>query len=221
MDKRIIIPAGKLAADDAALKAKREALKQKLMSGDKITLKGDGNVTGTSNAKDSTISIPKGKLASQWYETNPTLFEAEKAAMAQCFPDFELGKLDDGRLYWLGKLSPGVYETKYGVKKDYHVMAVYQNNHPNQQMGSSVYVYLVQPDVEDIIRECGFQPSHLLRDTAGEVYLCTTESGYVKTGTTVTTAASVLAWAVKWLLAYELVLTGDLSKEKFNEHHGI
>lgn len=217
----ISIPQGKLAADDEALKAKRAALKMKLMGGEKITLKGDGNVTGTSSAQDATISIPKGKLAAQWYESNPTLLEAEKAAMAKCFPNFELGKLDDGRLYWMGELAPGVYETKFGRKKSYYVMAVYQNNHPNQQMGSSVYVYLVQPDVEDIVRECGFRPSHLLRDTAGEVYLCTTEAGFVQTGNTVTTAASVLAWAVKWLLAYELVLTGDLPKEKFNEHHGI
>lgn len=141
-DSSISIPKGKLA-DDAALKAKREALKKKLMGGEKITLKGDGNVTGTSGAQDATISIPKGKLAAQWYESNPTLLEAEKAAMAKCFPNFELGKLDDGRLYWMGELAPGVYETKFGRKKSYYVMAVYQNNHPNQQMGSSVYVYLV------------------------------------------------------------------------------
>lgn len=221
MNHKIIIPQGRMAADDAALAAKRAALKAKLMGGEKITLKGDGNVTDTSNAQESTISIPKGKLAMQWYEANPMLLEAERAAMAQCFPGFTLDILDDGRLYWIGQLSPGVYETKFGVKKSYHVMAVYQNNHPNQQMGSSVYVYLVQPDVEDIVRECGFWPSHLLRDNADQVYLCTTEAGFVQTGNTVTTAASVLAWAVKWLLAYELVLTGDLPREKFNEHHGI
>lgn len=84
-DSTISIPKGKLAADDAALKAKREALKKKLMGGEKITLKGDGNVTGTSTAQDATISIPKGKLAAQWYESNPTLLEAEKAAMKNVF----------------------------------------------------------------------------------------------------------------------------------------
>jgi len=220
-DSSISIPKGKLAADDAALAAKRAALKAKLLSGDKISLKPGTGDAVQGGGSDSSISIPKGKLAAQWYQTNPTLLEAEKAAMAQCFPGFTLDKLDDGRLYWIGELAPGVYETKFGRKKSYHVMAVYQNNHPNQQMGSSVYVYLVQPDVEDIVRECGFHPSHLLRDTAGEVYLCTTEAGFVQTGNTVTTAASVLLWAAKWLLAYELVLTGDLPKEKFNEHHGI
>lgn len=216
----ICIPKGKLA-DDAALRAKRAALKKKLLEGGKITLKGDGNVTASGYSDSSTICIPKGKLASQWYENNPVLLEAEKTAMAKYFPEFELGMLDDGRLYWAGELSPGVYETKFGRKKSYYVMAVYQNNHPEATMGSSVYVYLVQPDVNDIIHECGFRPYHLLSDSAGECYLCTTEAGFVQTGSTVTTAASVLAWAVKWLLAYELVLTGDLPKEKFNQHHGI
>ena len=178
-------------------------------------------MTGTSDSKDSTITIPKGKLAAKWYEDNPSLLEVEKVAMAQCFPDFELGKLDDGRLYWIGELSPGVYETKFNRRKSYHVMAVYQNNHPNQQMGSSVCVYLVQPDINDLIRECGFRPSHLIRDSVGEVYLCTAEADDVKVGQTITTAASVLAWAVKWLLSYELVLTGDISVEKFNQHHGL
>lgn len=220
-DSTISIPRGKLAFSDTTLKAKREAIKRRLLEGGKITLQQDGGVTDGSSSSDSTISIPRGKLASQWYETNPMLLEAEKAAMAKCFPHFTLGRLEDGRLYWIGELTPGVYETKFGTRKSYYVMAVYQNNHPQQMMGSSVYVYLIKPDVDDIVRECGFRPSHLLHDTAGAAYLCTTEAGYVQTGSTVTTAASVLAWAVKWLLAYELVLTGDLSKEKFLEHRGI
>ena len=88
-------------------------------------------------------------------------------------------------------------------------------------MGSSVFVYPLLPDVQDLIDFCGFRPSHLLVDSAGQNYLCTAESSDVKAGKTITTAASVLAWAVKWLTAYELVLTGDLSKEDFNRHHGI
>ena len=220
-DSTISIPKGKLAADDAVLKAKREALKKKLLEGGKITLKQDGGVTDGSSAEDSTISIPKGKLAAQWYETNPTLLEAEKAAMRKCFPHFTLDKLDDGRLYWLGDLTPGIYETKFGVRKTYTVMAVYNNNHPEQVMGSSVRIYPVLPDVDDLINQAGFRPYHLLRDSSDNLYLCTAEAGDVATGTTITTAASVIAWAVKWLMSYELVLTGDLSKDKFNEHHGI
>jgi hypothetical protein len=219
-DSSISIPKGKLA-NDAVLKAKREALKKKLLEGGKITLAPDGKVTDQNSSQNSSISIPKGKLASQWYETNPMLLEAEKAAMAKCFPHFTLDKLDDGRLYWIGDLTPGIYETKFGHRMTYTVMAVYLNNHPAQVMGSSVRIYPVLPDVNDLIEKAGFRPFHLLRDSSDNLYLCTNEAGNVSTGNTITTAASVLAWAVKWLMSYELVLTGDLAKEKFNEHGGI
>ena len=218
---QIIIPTGRMA-DDAALAAKRAELKRKLLEGGKITLKKNGGATGGSG-ESSSISIPGGKLAAQWYERDPELLEMERAAMARAFNGFELTKLDDGRLCWIGDVTPGVYETKYGIqnRKTYTLMAVYQNNHPNQQMGSSVFVYPLLPDVQDLIDFCGFRPSHLLVDSAGQNYLCTAESTDIKVGKTVTTAASVLAWAIKWLTAYELVLTGDLAKEDFNRHHGI
>ena len=220
-DSTISIPKGKLAEDDAVLKAKREALKKKLLEGGKITLKKDGSVTDD-NGEDSTISIPKGKLAAtQWYERDPGLLEMEKVAMSKAFPGFTLDKLDDGRLYWIGTLTPGIYETKFGQRFDYSVMAVYNNNHPQQIMGSSVRVYPVLPDVDELIRRCGFRPYHLLRDSSNNLYLCTNEAGTMSTGMTVTSAASVLGWAVKWLCAYELVLTGDLSKDVFNCHGAI
>ena len=220
-DSTISIPKGKLAADDdAILKAKREELKKKLLEGGKITLRKDGSVTND-QGDDTTISIPKGKLAAQWYDNDPALLEAEKAAMHKCFPGFTLDKLEDGRLYWMGELTPGIYETKFHKKMTYTVMAVYNNNHPQQVMGSSVRIYPLLPDVNDLINMCGFRPYHLLRDSNDNLYLCTNEAGNVVTGSTTTSAASVLAWAVKWLMSFELVITGDLSKEKFNAHGGV
>ena len=219
----ICIPRGKLA-DDAALAAKRAELRRKLLQGGKITLKKDGGVTGN-NGGDSSICIPRGKLASQWYENDPELLEMERVAMSRAFNDFELDILDDGRLYWLGTVTPGIYETKFGVSRSYTLMAVYQQNHPHQQMGSSVYVYPLLPDVdelcEELKRETGQYPSHILRDANDNRYLCTAEPCDVKADTTITTAASVIGWAVKWLMSFELVLTGDLPVDKFNEHHGI
>lgn len=220
-DSTISIPKGKLAEDDAALKAKREALKKKLLEGKTITLKNNGSVTDEQGT-DSTISIPKGKLAAnQWYERDPELLEMEKIAMARAFPHFKLDKLDDGRLYWIGELTPGIYETKFNERLTYTVMAVYNNNHPQQVMGSSVRVYPVLPDVDDLINKCGFRPYHLLRDSNENLYLCTNEAGDIQVGNTSTSAASVLAWAVRWLMSYELVLTGDLSKEDFCTHGRI
>lgn len=214
--KGISIPAGKLANDDDALKAKREELKKKLLEGKKIPISPTGSVTnGADEGKG--ISIPAGKLAlRQWYEKDPGLLTAEKAAMAHAFPYFQLDQLDDGRLAWTGDLNIGVMGDT-----SWNIMAVYNNNHPQQVMGSSVRVYLVDPDINELIEGLGWQPTHLLRDSNNHLYLCTAEAGNVKAGKEVTSAASVIAWAVKWLMAFELVWTGDLSKEKFNEHGGI
>lgn len=219
----ISIPSGKLA-DDAEAARKRAEIKKRLLEGKTIALKKDGGATGGSG-ENSSISIPSGKLATQWYENDPELLEMEKAAMARSFNGFELGKLDDGRLYWMGTVCPGIYETKFGEKREYTLMAVYQQNHPQQRMGSSVFVYPLLPDAEELMEElhrrAGAYPSHILRDTNNNRYLCTAESTDVRVGNTISTAASVIGWAVKWLMAFELVLTGDLPVSKFNEHHGI
>ncbi len=209
----------KLAAgDDASLKAKREELKRKLLNGESVGVGKKGSVIGK-DGEMSTIKIdPKIKLASQWYETDPELLEIEKVAMQRAFNGFQLGRLDDGRLYWYGNIEPGIYETKFHEKRVYTIMAVYQNNHPHQEMGSSVHVYPVSPDIDEIKRECGFRPYHLLVDSAEQEYLCTNGSDNVKTGRTTTSAATVIAWAVRWFMSYELVLTGELTREQFCTH---
>ena len=218
VSKISIDPEVKLASDDAALKAKREELKRKLLEGGKIVVGKGGDVTGKPG-EVSKISIdPKVKLALHWYEREPDLLAMEKTVVESCFNGFQLDKLDDGRLYWYGQLEPGIYETKFHRKRVYTVMAVYQNNHPNQEMGSSIHVYPVDPDISEIIEECGFRPYHLLTDSAGQNYLCTNGADNVKVGSVVTTAATVLSWAVRWFMSYELVLTGELTKEQFCQH---
>lgn len=208
----IVIPKGKLAAEDDILKKKREELKKKLLEGKKVTIAPDGNVTKGDDS--SSIVIPKGKLAvTQWYEKDPGLLMAEKAAMNRAFPGFTLDKLDDGRLAWVGSLNIGILGDNV-----WHIMAVYNNNHPQQVMGSSVRVYLIQPDIDELIAGLGWRPLHLLMDSNNQLYLCTAEAGNIKTGKETTSAASVIAWAVKWLMSFELVLTGDLTQEQFNTH---
>ena len=208
----IVIPKGKLASDDAALKAKREALRDALIKGKKITIASDGDVTKGNDS--SSIVIPKGKLAvTQWYEKDPGLLMAEKAAMNRYFPGFTLDKLDDGRLAWVGKLKIGILGGN-----EWYIMAVYNNNHPYQVMGSSVRVYLIEPNIDDLINALGWRPLHLLLDSNNQLYLCTAEAGNIKTGKENTSAAGVIAWAVKWLMSFELVLSGELTKEQFNTH---
>lgn len=221
MNQQINIPAGRFAGEDAAARKLKELrdIKERLRTGKTVNVAPGGRAVGVDG--EVTVAVGKGKLAAQWYESNPTLLTMEKLAMARNFPQFKLEKLDDGRICWIGTLEPGIYESKFGRKMEYCVMAVYDNNHPHQQMGSSVRVYPVMPDVDELIEIAGFQPYHLLLDDVGNRYLCTNEADDQKIGRTTTTAASVLGWAVKWLIAFELVLTGDLPREEFNRHGGI
>lgn len=218
MTDTLHIPAGRFAGEDAAAKKRRE-LQERLRHGKPVRVGQNGNAM--SKDDEATIQVAQGKLAAQWYNQNPTLLTMEKIAMQRTFPQFKLDQLEDGRLCWVGMLEPGIYESKYGEKRQYHVMAVYDNNHPNQKMGSSVKVYPVLPDVDELIASCGFNPSHLLRDDVGNLYLCTNDADDQKVGVTTTTAASVLGWASKWFIAFELVLTGDLPLAEFNRHGGI
>ena len=138
--------------------------------------------------------------------------------MRRDFPQFSLIKLDDGRLAWVGDVNLGVQDDSWS----WRLMAVYQPNHPVQQMGSSVYVYLVEPSIDYLIEQLDWRPHHLLRDSNNRNYLCTTEASYVKASSTqVTSANTVLRWAIKWLLCFELVLTGDMTREEFDKPHGI
>ena len=153
---------------------------------------------------------------------------AEKAAMAKNFPNFQLKQIGDGRLAWTGTLTPGIWkgfwaaEDDFSARQTWEVMAIYENNHPNQQMGSSVKVFLLYPTIETVIEQIGWTPHHLLSDPiSGQKYLCTARAEDVKVGETSTSAASVLAWAMRWLMSFELVMTGDLSKELFNTPGGI
>ena len=205
------------STEDEGARRRRE-LRERLLRSEPIGLEVGGAVVGA-NDKGAKLKIPETKLAAllQWYERDPMLLEAEKAAMARDFPQFSLIKLDDGRLAWVGDVKLNVMGNN-----SWRLMAVYQSNHPEQRMGSSVYVYLVEPSIEALIEQLGWRPHHLLRDSENRNYLCTTEAGYVKASKTQSTSANtVMRWAIKWLLCFELVLTGDMTMEEFDKPHGI
>ena len=109
MDKQRVIPKDETATDNAGLRARHDDSKIKSTE--------DNNSPRFNYIQEVSSCTPKRKSLVRWYESNPILLEAEKAAMVKCFPNFKLGKLDDGRLYWEGELTPGVYETKFGRKK--------------------------------------------------------------------------------------------------------
>lgn len=165
------------------------------------------------------LEIQEGKLAvSQWYEIEPQRLEAEKEAMQHFFPDFTLHKKSDGRLYWHGTLRLNVLPDGW----PWEIAAIYNNDHPRPIMGGSVRVVLLKPDIEMVIKALGWKPHHLLNSSLDGKYLCTTRAEDISYGTTFeTTAVQTISWAIKWLTALELVLSGDMSEELFNSSDGI
>ncbi len=209
----IQVPPGKLAVDDDPAKKKREELKKKLAEGKKVTISPNGQVNPNDNSGNN-IQVPPGKLAFYWYEQNQQLINDEIAAMNRYFPSFELGKLDDGRLFWFGTITPKIIGDS-----EWALQLVYENNHPsNSTYGGSVKVYSIEPDLEELSSELGENIPHLLKDSKNNVYLCTARKEDVRVDTVVTSAASSLAWAVKWISIFELWLAGDVTTEEFQGH---
>jgi hypothetical protein len=160
------------------------------------------------------ISIPEGTLrmaSFYWYERDAELLEGEKLAMKKFFPNFQFGKLSNGKLYWYGTLSPGLFKDN----TPWDIQAVYQHNHPdnssenNNYFGGSVRIYSLDPNLDNFENSYGRLP-HTLHDEEGHVYLCTAGDKDVKTGQVVTSAASSISWAVKWISGFEMWVAGEL-----------
>src|SRR5260370_41376773 len=103
------IPRGQLEAsnvDDEDLKERRRQIREMLLNNQPIKVTPKGAVT--TDPRDSGIIIPEGKLATPfyWYDSDPELYRAEVEAMRRYFPSFRLDKETDGRLSWLGQVTP-------------------------------------------------------------------------------------------------------------------
>jgi hypothetical protein len=167
-----------------------------------------------------TIQIPQGRCSASyyWYQKDPELFRGEQEAMRKFFPQFQLGQLDDGRLYWVGTLTP----KNLRENAAWTLMLAYDHNHPSaNNYGGSIKVYSIEPDLNELYEKLGQIP-HLLRDSQGAYYLCTARPQDVNASEKVTTtAASVIAWAAKWIACFELWLTGDMTTAEFASHDKI
>ena len=215
---KLVTQPGKLASEEDAAAKIRAELAKKLRDGKPIELNADGNVMGEGDEQTKLVTQP-GKLASyQWYDREPQRLRDEIEGMNRFFPQFQLHKMDDGRYYWHGSLRIGVLPNGW----PWEIAAIYNNDHPAPHMGGSVRVVLLKPDIDMVINALGWRPHHLLYDEQDGTFLCTTRASDMSYQTAYeTTAVQTLTWAVKWLTALALVMTGDLSKELFNKSEGI
>jgi len=145
-----------------------------------------------------------------WYERDPNLLEGEKIAMANFFPSFKLEKLENGQLCWIGTLNPN------GIAGGiWTVMALYENNHPNNSIyGGSIKIYPIRPNLNELRIALEKLP-HVLHDNINYWYIATTCSYEVNI---ITSAASHLLQASKWIFLFEGWLDGSISEEKFFGH---
>ena len=193
------------------LKDRFTKIQEMLKEGKPVFMDPSGNLTvdETENGQIK-IKIPKGKLASYyWYEDNPVLLDAEKEAMKKFFPQFDLEKLPSGKLMWVGTLISN--------RNNYWVLAaVYQNNHPdNNTYSGSIRVYAINPDLNQLFEVANGIP-HVLEDENGLKYLCTVDmDNFHALSSSVTSAASALSWAGKWIYVFESWINGQISLKEF------
>lgn len=203
------------ATDDEALKRQRAAIREALLNGKSVVVNQGGALQLPSTTNETAIEVPPGKLASfYWYQSDPELYQGEVAAMKRFFPEFSLRQENDGRLSWVGWVTPGMLAN---AKRSYYLQAVYEHSHPsNDSYGGSIKVYSIDPDLNEIAQR-GPIP-HTLSDSAGQIYICTSRREDFNAGRIVTSAASAIAWAVKWIATFELWLNGEISTESFRDH---
>jgi hypothetical protein len=222
---RIKIPIGQFSGqpDDKALEQDRKELRRRLLNGESVSVGQGGTLMVPKKDQSSelrpSIVVPPGKLAASfyWYENDPQLYNLEVEAMtrpASPFKHFQLQREKDGRLSWVGTVNPGMSSGKH---QSYVLQAVYDNNHPhNDSYGGSVKIYMVDPDLEEMRK---IKPiPHLLPDSAGSLYICTSRKEDVKIGRVITSAASHLGWAVRWLSILELYLDDKVTYDEFSQH---
>lgn len=175
--------------------------------------------------------IPKAVVSanSQWYERNKDLFEAEIVAMHDFKPSAKYGYFkDDGRMYWSVQFTPTIAGKK---TRTYNLALVYDEDHPKARYGSSVKAYLLSPTVEDLQKIVNKTQGitdksipHLLRDGKGELYLCSADTTNCKDNLNaggITSAATSLRFAMRWINIFELGLIDPITWEKFHKHGEI
>lgn len=159
--------------------------------------------------------MPTNIRSMQWYENDPSFLEVEKKDMNISFPDFRLVQHPDGHLYWQGIIEVGILTN---IK--WELMAVYSSNYPNTECGERVRVYLMGPT--RLMNELEWKPKYLCQDGNGMKYISITQALGTELSTAgIASAVSYLSLAIKWLIGFELVLNGDLSKEEFNSCNAI
>jgi hypothetical protein len=171
--------------------------------------------------------VDKAVVAAQWYRQNPALQRAEIQAMMDIKPDAKYGFLPNGKMYWSIRLRPVIG----GKRKDWTILMVYDDDHPQIRYGGSLKAYPVRPNIDEmhaLVNRSSVTPKtipHLLMDNEQQLYMCTQHTDNIHAGRNrgekVTTAAACLRYAMRWINVFELGLVDPITWSKFQAHGEI
>lgn len=198
--------------------------------------------------------VPKAIVsAGQWYERNPALLQAEIKAMEDKLGQrarkvtlqdgrtgWTIGRkarlefLRDGRAHWTVYTNPAFIAgngRRYRRRYVYGLVYDANHDHPSAQYGSDTHAYLLAPtfsELQMIVNQSQVNPKtipHLLRDSSGELYFCSTDSSDVGTSTNsargLTSAATSLTLAERWITVFELGMHDPKTWALFQQHGKI
>ena len=178
-------------------------------------------------------SVPKIIVsARQWYQDNPKLLMLEREAMRKFQGDrakFGIRK-KDGKAYWDIKCRPIIPGKKLSECRTYTIRMLYDSDHPKKRYGTSVRAYLKKPTIEqlqDIVNKSrNVSPKripHLIKDEENNLFLCSADTANVSDdyNSGVTSAATSLRYALRWIIIFELGLMDPETWNLFQQHGKI
>lgn len=163
-------------------------------------------IDGESKINDIVSDENKKTDKKLWYY-DEVLLESEKSEMALRYPQFKLGKLDDNRLFWHGKI------TSIELRKQWYLQVVYDYSYGNSTQNSkSIKVYTIEPDLDEIVNELGSIP-FIAIDSNDFNYIDVSDSNLVNKDEF--NAAIYLSRAEKWITLFENWLEDKIETEDF------
>ena len=214
-----------------------ENLRRTLESDDQAYVNSDGTFYNESDPATSQNSlsgggykpVPKAVVAvAQWYQQNSALQLSEIQAMLNANPNAKYGFLANGKMFWTIRLRPVIC----GRRKDWTLLMVYDEDHPQARFGGSVKAYPVRPNISEMqamVNRTSVTPKtipHLMRDIDQQLYLCTNDTRYISADRPgdngkITSATACLSFAKRWITVFELGLIDHKTWSKFQSHGEI
>ena len=231
--EKAIVAGNEIAAAIENERRQVENLRQSLVSGEQNYVNSDGTFINPSDPSATRNSnsltgggfkpVDKAIVAVQWYQRDPQLQRDEIEAMQDIKPDAQQKFLPSGKMAWSIRLYPVIC----GKRKDWTILMVYDDDHPQSRWGGSVKVYPVKPNFNEMVTMVNrsfVTPKtipHMLSDSDQQLYMCTQHMNNIRLDNELFSAAEGLRYAMRWITVFELGLIDQITWSKFQAHGQI